>query len=446
MRNLLVRILLASGFFALVMLVSPGSTNAEPQARPARQANLLQNPGFEEPYSGGIALSWSPWHQELNANPKPAECADYYLVRPSWSPEFNAAIILEGIRAQHTGNQFDTWRAGVFQNVPVNPGSTYRFTFWSTGRASNDQYPTPSDTSVSLGVRGGIDPNGSGLWSDGDIVWGASGSPHMSGGQGNWQQFSVEATATAGQITVFVQGDTGGANNCRAHLDVWFDKAELVEAGPPPTNTRPPAPPQPVITNTPRPPAETPAPEVSPTNTLVPTETPTNTPVPPETGIICANAFADANGNGQRDLDEGYMAGVTLTVGQGGQFLGNGVSTGTDTAICFENLLPGDYVVAQQIPRHLVMTTAPSATVAVTAGTTISLEFGSWFRGDAEELATATPEAGDGNGDGSSGGSSGDGPNILAIVGLGAIALAILLMGAVIFILLRQQSGRSGKN
>ena len=56
------------------------------------------NPGFEEPYSGGTARSWSPWHQELNANPKPAECADYYLVRPSWSPEFNGAIILDEAR------------------------------------------------------------------------------------------------------------------------------------------------------------------------------------------------------------------------------------------------------------------------------------------------------------------------------------------------------------
>jgi len=443
MNNLLARILLASGLFALVMLVSAGPARAELQAIPAQQANLLQNPGYEEPYNNGNAQNWSPWHQEQNSNPKPAGCSAYYSVRPTWTPEYNGSIVLEGIRSQHVGNQFDTWRAGVFHNVPVNPGSTYRFTFWATGRASNDQYPAPSDTIVNLGVRGGIDPNGSGLWSDGDIVWGASGSPHMSGGQGNWQQFSVEATATAAQISVFVQGDTGGANNCRAHLDVWFDKAELVEAGPPPTNTRPPAPPQPVITNTPVPPTETPTPEVSPTNTVVPTETPTHTPVPPETGIICANAFADANANGQRDPDEGYMAGVTLTIGQGGQFLGNGVSTGSDIAICFENLLPGDYVVAQQIPRHLEMTTAPSATVAVMAGTTISLEFGSWFRADTDGLPTVTPEAGDGNSDGSSGGSSSDGPGILAIFGIGAIALAILLMGALVLILLRRQSGLS---
>ena len=442
MRNLFTRILLAGGFFALVLLVSATPTSAEPQVAPAQQANLLQNPGFEEPFSGGTAQSWSPWHQELNSNPKPECGVSAYMAKPNWGPEFNGNIILEGIRSQITGNQFDTWRAGVFQNVPVNPGSTYRFTFWSTGRASNDQYPAPSDTSVSLGVRGGIDPNGSGLWSDGDVVWGAAGSPHMSGGQGNWQQFSVEATATSGQITVFVQGDTSGINNCRAHLDVWFDKAELIEAGPPPTSTRPPAPPQPVITNTPQPPTETPTPEVSPTNTLVPTETPTHTPVPPETGIICANAFADANANGQRDPEEGYMAGVTLTVGQAGQFLGNGVSTGTDTAICFENLLPGDYVVAQQIPRHLEMTTAPNATIAVMAGTTISLEFGSWFRADTGDLATATPEP---SGE-DSGNSSGGGPNILAIFGLIAIFLAILLMGGLIFFLLRQQGGRSGKS
>jgi hypothetical protein len=77
------------------------------------------------------------------------------------------------------------------------------------------------------------------------------------------------------------------------------------------------------------------------------------------------------------------------------------------------------------------------------AGTTISLEFGSWFRADTDGLPTVTPEAGDGNSDGSSGGSSSDGPGILAIFGIGAIALAILLMGALVLILLRRQSGRS---
>jgi hypothetical protein len=185
---------------------------------------------------------------------------------------------------------------------------------------------------------------------------------------------------------------------------------------------------------------------VTPTNTLVPTETPTNTPEPPETGILCSNAFADANGNGQRDPEEGFMAGVTFTVGQAGQVVATGISTGSDTAVCFENLLPGDYVVGQQIPRHLVMTTAPSANIAVTAGTTISLEYGSWFREESNEQATPTPETdADAGGNSDAGNDAGNsGPGVLTIVGLVAIVLAILMMGALILILLRQQRGSSG--
>ncbi len=423
----------------LILLVLAVRNQTEPTAAaPARQTNLLNNPSFEEPFSGGTAQSWSPWHQELNSNPKPENCGDRYSVRPTWSPEYNGSIILDGQRSQHIGNQFDTWRAGVMQTVNVNPGSTYRFSFWGTGRASNDQYPIPSDTAVNLGIRGGIDPNGSGLWSDGDVVWGGSGSPHMGGGSGNWQQFVVEATATGNRMTVFVQGDNSGANQCRGHLDVWFDKAELIEAGPPPTNTPPPPPPQPVATNTPVPPTVTPTPEATNTPTPIPTETPTNTPEPPQGGVICVNAFADSNGNGVRDEGEGYMAGVTFTVAQGQQVTSTGVSNGSTSPICFPTIPAGTYIVAQQPPRNVEMTTAQSATVDVTDGSTISLEFGSRI-----VEASAVAEGGQATQEASpeeapEQGASGDGPSLWAYVGLGAILIAVILLVILIVVLLRQ--------
>jgi hypothetical protein len=421
MKRLIVRI--SQCLLLLALLVLAVQNDTEPtSAAPARQTNILNNPSFEEPYNGGMAQAWSPWHQELNSNPKPENCSDRYSVQPSWSPEYNGSIILDGGRSQHIGNQFDTWRAGVMQTVNVTPGSTYRFSFWGTGRASNDQYPVPSDTAVNLGIRGGIDPNGSGLWSDGDIVWGGSGSPHMGGGSGNWQQFSVEATATGSQVTVFVQGDTSGANQCRGHLDIWFDKAELVEAGPPPTNTPPPPPPQPVATNTPVPPPATATPAIPPTATPVPTETPTNTPEPPQGGVICVNAFADTNGNGVRDADEGYMAGVSLAVAQG--------------AICFPEILAGTYIVAQQPPRNVEMTTAQSATVDVTDGSTSSLEFGSRVVTDGSGSEGATPDPGEGQAPDE--GASDDGPSPLAFIGLGAILIAVILLVVLIVVLLRQ--------
>jgi hypothetical protein len=435
-------------FSAIVVIIgfSHNPVNRQPSAEAALQSNIIQNPGFEEPYSNGVAQNWAPQHNNFNADPKPQDCNDSYAVQPTWTGELaSAALILEGARSQKIGNQFDTFQAVVMQTVNVNPGSRYRFSFWSTGRASNEQYPAPSDTSVNLGIQAGIDPAGRGNFvaNFNEIAWGPAGSPHMNGSQANWQQFSVEATATGSQITVFALGNLVGAQQCRAHLDVWFDKSELIEVGPPPTNTPPPPPPQPVATNTPIPPTFTPTSEIPPTETSSPTPIPTDTPLPPQGGVICVNAFSDDNANGLHEPDEGYMAGVTFTIAQDNQVVVQGVSTGTSTAVCFENIPAGTYVVAQVVPRNLEMTTAASATINVTDGTTVSLDFGTRVKTDMDdeeigENPSPTP-AGSDDTNQDSDSSSGEGINWLAIIGLAAIFVAILLLGVLIFLLLRQQ-------
>jgi len=433
------------------------------EAAPLSQANLLQNPGFEEPYSGGAAAAWYPWHEEYNTSPKPENCNDRYSVLPSWSAELaTPSLILEGGRSQHVGNQWDTWHGGVMQTVNVTPGSTYRLTFWAIGRASNDQFPIPSNTEVNMDVRGGIDPNGSGLWYDGDIVWGIGGSPHDSGNQTNWQQFSAEATASGGQMTILVQANFSGANQCRGHMDVWFDKAELIEVSPPapptspPPPPPPPAPPRPVSTATPvPPPTATPLP---PTATPIPSPTPTYTPEPPKTGAICANSFADSNADGLQGADEGFMAGITFTISQNNQIVTQGISTGSSSAVCFENILPGDYVVTQILPQNLIETTQSSAIIPVNPGSTVSTIFGSRILQPGEEnvvpagtvIAESPGTGGPGTGadqaveiivpEGSSSG-DGDGLGVTAIIGLVAIFMAVALLGALVVILLRQQRG-----
>jgi cell division septation protein DedD len=437
--------------FLLLCLVLPAAGRSA-QAAPARQTNLLTNPSLEQPYSNGAANGWGRWHQD---SAKIADCAGAYYHQPTWQPELNGTLVLDGAASQHIGNQFDTWHAGVMQNVSVTAGSRYRFTFWARGRASNEQFPAPSDGTVNLGVRAGIDPNGSGLWSDGDIAWSGSGSPHD-----NWQSFSVEATATGGTITIFAAANLGGANQCRAHLDVWFDKAELIVAGPPPTNTPPPqptSPPPPPATNTPVPPTATSVPptsEVPPTETPAPTsetptDVPTNTPAPVQGGAICLNAFADSNANGLHEAAEGYMAGVTFTIAQNNQVLTQGVSQGTDSPICFESIPEGSYQVAQIVPRALEMTTAASIDIDVTDGETIGLEFGSRVIPPAEATeavsanATANPAA-----TATAGGvtivESGDDEDgsldVLALSGLGILAVAVLLLGVLIVVLVRQRA------
>lgn len=437
--------------FVFVVIVAGGADGARSviMAAPLQQSNLLSNPSLEDPYESGAANGWGRWHQESE---DPGACSGPYAFQPQWARETNGALVHDGSVSQHVGNQFDTWRAGVYQNVQVEAGNTYRFSFWAIGRASNEQFPAPSDQAVNLGVRAGIDPNGSGLWSDGDIAWGAAGSPHDNGNQANWQQFSVEATAATNQITVFISADLRGANNCRAHLDVWFDQAQLVAAGPPPTNTPPPqptsppqptAPPAPVVTNTPVPPTPTNTPEASPTNTPEPTATPSNTPEP--RAVICVNAFADTNANGQHEADEGAMAGVTFTVAHDGAIVGTGVSTGPQP-VCFEDLDPGAYQVAQTVPNTLQMTTGASADVTLSEGQTLEIKFGSRQR-PAEEVSsvdvpgadTTTPDP-----DQVAGVEDvepvQEGMSPLAIAGLAALILGIILMGALIFMFLRRRA------
>src|SRR5690606_15697018 len=99
---------------------------------------------------------------------------------------------------------WDTWAAGVWQTVPVTPGTTYRFSVYAKGRGSNDTVPAPSEGGLRMDVRVAIDPNGSGLWNDSDVVWSGAANPHD-----QWQQLSIEATATGDRMTVFTAADWG---------------------------------------------------------------------------------------------------------------------------------------------------------------------------------------------------------------------------------------------
>lgn len=411
-------------------------------AAPRQQTNLVQNPGFEQPYNtNGTANTWFPWHENVGGNN--ALCNEPWAGQPLWSQESTSALIHQGSVSQHIGNQFNKWHAGVAQDVTVTPGSTYRFTFWARGRAANEQYPAPSYTNIPLNVQARIDPQGRGLWNAAGIVSGSAGSPHDT-----WQQFSVEATAAGNKITLFVAANLINSQ-CAGHMDVWFDDAQLIAVGPPPTNTPPPvptSPPAPVATNTPVPPTATPTSEFTPTNTPEPTVAPTNTPEPPKGGKVCLNAFADENGNGFHDTTEGYMGRVTLTLAQNNTILGTALSGGTDAPVCFEEIPAGEYEVAQIIPAGLETTTAPSTNVTVQEGSTVGVEFGSRIQATAQppvpatEVAANQPTPDAVTDDTNSSDADDDGPGALAFVGLAVIGLAVVLLGGLIFLVLRQQS------
>ena len=167
----------------LVVWAAPG------RAAPTQQgANLLQNPGFEQPFSGGAAGNWQKWNKTTARSDD--ACLVAYHVLPKWNVETAAGFVRAGAASQYIGNNWDTWSGGVYQTVSATPGTTYRFSFYGRGRGTNEASPAASESSLQMNMRAGIDPNGGGAWNDADVVWGGAGSPHDT-----WQQFSVEATA-----------------------------------------------------------------------------------------------------------------------------------------------------------------------------------------------------------------------------------------------------------
>ena len=410
------------------------------------QDNLLTNPNFSQPYNNGVANGWSAWHRETA---KTEECTIPYYFRPTWGANTDATYVNTGDTSQYIGNNWDTWSAGIQQTVAATPGTTYRFTFRAFGRTSGEPGPAPSDQFVQMNIRAGIDPSGGTAWNGATVVWGGVGSPHD-----QWQQFSVEATATGDQITVFTSANMAreGANQCLQFLDTWYDTAELVavQVVPTATNTPPPPPPPPPATNTP---ANTPTPEVTNTPTPIPTDTPTPTPTTPPGGTICLNAFNDVNANGIHDAGEAYLAGITFTISQEGTVIDTAISTGQAQPICFEGLAPGSYDVAQQIPPRLELTTADTAVINVAEGQTLGLEFGSRLRPQATPITdpagadtiadTETPtdidpdltpeETADPDSDTAP-------SNLAALSGLVVLFLGIVLIGVLLFIFLRRQT------
>lgn len=106
-------------------------------------------------------------------------------------------------------------------------------------------------------------------------------------------------------------------------------------------------------------------------------------------GRICVVLFHDKNGNAMRDDGESFLYGGEVSINDR---LGTVSKVGTTVAgdpevvtpLCFPELPPGEYNISVAIPDGFNTTTANSHAVTITAGATMTIDFG------AQE---ATPEA-----------------------------------------------------
>lgn len=164
----------------------------------------------------------------------------------------------------------------------------------------------------------------------------------------------------------------------------------------------------------------------------------------PALSTICVNAFGDENGNGTQEANEGYIAGVTITVGNSSELAGQAVSTGTDKPVCFENIEPNTpYQVSQLLPNRLEMTTASSTTVTVDAGKTVGIQFGSRLRPVATPVVAGetVPSAGEtADSPASDPAPTETASGLLAYSGIAVIILGVALLGGLLFWLLRRQT------
>ena len=109
--------------------------------------------------------------------------------------------------------------------------------------------------------------------------------------------------------------------------------------------------------------------EVSPTPTAI-----------MDSGAICVLLYLDANGDAIRQNEEIGMAdgevSVTERLGSYSEKGTTAISIDPIIHLCFENILPGEYLVSMAIPEGFNRTTDLSATIDLVPGDTAYLNFG----------------------------------------------------------------------
>jgi LysM repeat protein len=180
----------------------------------AQPANLLRNPGFEQPYLDGIdgqvAEGWASWYVgDDSVRPD-------YMVAPADRAVSGEAQAYSSFLAAH--------EAGLYQSVSgLTPGAPLTFTanvwVWST---RNDLDPAVSEDPGSVMIEVGIDTTGAVDPEAASIIWSEPVEVYD-----EFTPVSVTAAPSGDLATVFVKTTVGEA---RLVTDVYVDDASLVAA------------------------------------------------------------------------------------------------------------------------------------------------------------------------------------------------------------------------
>ena len=152
---------------------------------------------------------------------------------------------------------------------------------------------------------------------------------------------------------------------------------------------------------------------------------------------ICLKAFDDNNQNGVHDSGEGLRSAVAFTISDDQSVVSNYVTDGDSEPFCIQGLKAGSYRVTRSSLPNEVMTTPGDHSVALTEGSILNLDFGSYM---SDEPLTVADTSGQVNNAASDQGNAeafenGDGGVMNGLLIAGVIIVVLLLVGVVIFIL-----------
>jgi LysM repeat protein len=113
-------------------------------------------------------------------------------------------------------------------------------------------------------------------------------------------------------------------------------------------------------------------------------------------GGLCVQAFNDRDGKGTYDSSKELVANIKFTVLAGADQAATYTTTGADEPHCFQGLAPRAYTVRVESPKGYIATTDEQIGVALAAGQTANISFGTQPPGGKSNQAGAAP-AGSGN-------------------------------------------------
>ena len=294
-------------------------------ARAEGPYGVLNNGGFENGFYG-----WGPNDSQIPNGWEP-----FVVMDPAIPPQFKDSAAFGGFTERLDGDHclviWSHWvpfDAGVYQKVPVTPGTAYLFQVeWAPMQSYNaDEGGMITKDGFMMRVIG-LDPTGGTDPNSPNIVW----------SQELWKKKRVAKEEL--RVSAVAQGDTMTAfirvKNPQSHGQdqIFIDVASLVvdpnqPAPPPPTDTPVPPPTDTRIpaTDTPVPPTDTPTPTETPTPpptftpTSTPTPTPTHTPTPTYTPTATPTYTPTPTPTMWYDDRKAVMT-STLLVGGGGAML-----------------------------------------------------------------------------------------------------------------------------